>query len=156
MRASEGPACGRITHGPHPLSPSPQMWRGGTTGQHFFPSFSSGATRRCHPERARACARAKDLLVVASRMVLTPCPPPHRCGEGERRANISSLLSLPERRGVVILSERAHARERRTCLWSHHAWSSPPVPLPTDVERGNDGPTFLPFFLFRSDAALSS
>src|SRR2546421_12843575 len=85
MRASEGPACGRITHGPHPLSPSPQMWRGGTTGQHFFPSFSSGATRRCHPERARECARAKDLLAVASRIVLTPCPPLHRCGEGERR-----------------------------------------------------------------------
>src|SRR5207253_2662950 len=53
---------------PHPLSPSPQMWRGGTKGHHFFPFFSFGATRRCHPERARGCARAKDLLVVASRM----------------------------------------------------------------------------------------
>src|SRR2546421_11428682 len=98
MRASEGPACGRIAHGPHPLSPSP------------------------------------------------------RCGEGERRATISSFFFLPERRGVVILSERANARERRTCLWSHHAWSSPPVPLSTDVASVTDGPPSLPFFLFRCDA----
>src|SRR5207237_6280582 len=53
---------------PSPPVPSSTMWRGGTKGHHFFPFFSFGATRRCHPERARGCARAKDLLVVASRM----------------------------------------------------------------------------------------
>src|SRR5438874_2057299 len=57
--------CALALVGPHPLSPSPQMWRGGTKGHHFFPFFSFGATRRCHPERARACARAKDLLADA-------------------------------------------------------------------------------------------
>src|SRR5207253_8265947 len=120
------------------------------------------------------------------------------CGEGERRATISSLFSLSERRGVVILSERAararakdllvvasrvrgkrregpacgrmvHEGEgaRWTCwgaaltkkqvlracgaqddMLARFRWSSPPVPLSTMWRGGTKGHHFFPFFSF--------
>src|SRR5205814_2223390 len=75
------------------LTPCPPLHRCGEGERRATISsifFSFGATRRCHPERARERARAKDLLVVASRMSGNGRDGP--AGAGDEVATVSRPL----------------------------------------------------------------
>src|SRR5205823_11557444 len=77
--ATAASAGGRRRGGRDPrvgLTPCPPLHRCGEGERRATISsifFSFGATRRCHPERARERARAKDLPVVASRLRRDRC-----------------------------------------------------------------------------------
>src|SRR5947207_7658686 len=77
-------------------------------------------------------------------LVLTPCPPSPRCGEGELGTALSSPLSAYAERGTGGEDGSArHARERRICCFHRcgegELGTALSSPLSAYAERGTGG-----------------